>query len=188
MALDARSSLLDGGTPILIWLVLGAALLLVTGGSAGRVVVPGQRAVVVRLGRPRRVRGPGLVLKVPGLEQVRMISVTPTSIRVPLRGNAREGARVSLTVEAQYQIVDPVVALETHPDIATRLVDDLERSTHHALAAATLPQLLFGRELLATRLQVAANRRTIGWGVRLLDVEVTNVEVELSREVLRWVR
>jgi regulator of protease activity HflC (stomatin/prohibitin superfamily) len=91
-------------------------------------------------------------------------------------------------IEAVYQIVDPVVAVETQPDAATRLIDDLDRITQHGVSSATLPQLLFGREVLAARLQVAVARRATTWGVRVLDVEITTAEVELNREVLCWMR
>ena len=178
--------LLDGGTPTLVWLMLGAVLLVLTGASAVRVVGSQHRAVVIRLGQARRVRGPGLVLNVPGLERVRMVPVSPTSIGVPFRGSTKEGVRVSLMIEALYQIVDPVVAVETQPDATTRLIHDLDRITHHGVAGATLPQLLFDREVLAARLQLALGARATTWGVRVLDVEITTAEVELNSEVLCW--
>jgi regulator of protease activity HflC (stomatin/prohibitin superfamily) len=178
--------LFDGGTPTLVLLLLGAVLLVLTGASAVRVVGSGHRAVVIRLGQACRVGGPGLVMNVPGLERVRVVSMSPTSIGVPFRGSTREGVRVSLMIEARYQIVDPVVAVETQPDTATRLIDDLDRITNYWVASATLPQLLFSREVLAARVQVTAARRATTCGVRVLDVQITMAEVELNREVLRW--
>ena len=115
-----------------------------------------------------------------------MVPVSPTSIGVPFRGSTKEGVRVSLMIEALYQIVGPVVAVETQPDAATRLIHDLDRITHHGVAGATLPQLLFDREVLAARLQLALGARATTWGVRVLDVEITTAEVELNSEVLCW--
>ena len=63
---DGVALLLDGGNPTLVWLLLGAVLLVLTGASAVRVVGSQHRAVVIRLGQARRVRGLGLILKSAG--------------------------------------------------------------------------------------------------------------------------
>lgn len=185
---DAGSASVGEATPELVWLMLGLVLLCLAGASAARVVTAGQRAVVTRLGRARRVRGPGLVLNLPGLEQVRMVSLCPTSVTVPLDASTREGVRVRVRITVRYEIVDPGVAVETCPDPATPLLEELERTTRRELAAAVLPQLLVGRDLLAARIRAGCGREAARSGVRVLEVEVTTVEVELSRAVLRWVR
>ena len=180
---------LDVDTPTLVWLLLAVVLLVMAGASAVRAVNLDQRAVVIRLGRACRVRGPGLVLSVPGLERVQMLSLSPTSTGgVTLRGRTDEGVRVILGLEAVYEIVDPLVAVETHLHTASRLVDDLRLITQHELSGVGLPQLIDGREHLATRLQAALNVRAPTWGVRVLEVKINTVEAELDRELLRWVR
>ena len=78
--------------------------------------------------------------------------------------------------------------VEVCPNPGSWLIEDLERTLHHQLAATTLPHLLLDREVLAARMQVGSNRRAAFCGVRVLDVEVTTIEVELNPGVLRWVR
>jgi len=186
---NGASALIDGGTATLVWLLLAVVLVLLAVASAVRVVDPDQRAVVIRLGQARRVRGPGLVMHVPGLEHVQMVSVVSTSTGgLTLRCRKHEGVRVALGLAVLYQIVDPLVAVATRPYAFTRLIDDLERITHHEVSRTSLPTLLEDRELLAARLKYALSARASTWGVRVLDVEMTTVEAELDREVLRWVR
>ncbi len=128
-------------------------------------------------------------MSMPGLERVRLVSMSPVSIGgVTLRGRTNEGIRVILRLAARYQIADPVLAVTTHPYAAARLVDDLERITHHEVCKASLAQLLEDRELLSTRLQAALSARALTVGIQVLDVEITTVEAELDREVLRWMR
>jgi SPFH domain / Band 7 family len=128
MTANGALATVDKGTPTLVWLLLAVVLLLLAVASAVRVVKPDERAVVIRLGRACRVRGPGLVVSLPGLERVQMVSMSPTNTGgVSLRGRTNEGIRVILGLEALYVIVNPPVAVETHPHAATRLIDDLER-------------------------------------------------------------
>jgi regulator of protease activity HflC (stomatin/prohibitin superfamily) len=182
-------ALLDGEAPVLVWLLLGVVLLLLAAASAVRIVDSEHRAVVIRLGRASRVRGPGLVVSLPWLERVQAVSISPTSTgAVTVRGRTKEGVRVSMGVEAVYQIVDPMVVAETRPHTATRLIDDLERITHHEVSEANLSQLLEDRELLTTRIKTALSARSFSLGIQVSDVELTTVEAELHREVLRWMQ
>ena len=103
MSPDTGWSVLDQPSPVLVWSILGAVLLLLVGASEARVVGPDQRAAVIRLARVCRVRGPGLVLSVPGLEQVRLVSLAPPSISAPVTGSTREGVHASVTINALYQ-------------------------------------------------------------------------------------
>lgn len=186
---NGASALVDGGTATLVWLLLSVVLLFLAVASAVRVVKPDERAVVIRLGQPRRVRGPGLVMHVPGLECLQMVSISPSSTGgLTLRCRTTEGIRVALGLAVLYEIVDPLVAVATRPYATNRLIDDLERITHHEVSRTSLPTLLEDRELLAARLEAALGARTPTWGIEVLDVEMTTVEAELDREVLRWVR
>jgi regulator of protease activity HflC (stomatin/prohibitin superfamily) len=179
----------DGGTPALVWLLLGVVLLLLAVASAVHVVDAEHRAVVIRLGRACRVRGPGLVLSTPVLERVQLVPMSPTNTGgLILRCHTNEGIRMVLGLEAVYQIVDPLAAIETRSHVSTQLIDDLERITRHEVSEASLPQLLEDREHLATRVLTALSARSLTRGVRVLDVEIITVEAELHREVLRWMR
>jgi regulator of protease activity HflC (stomatin/prohibitin superfamily) len=182
-------TLLNTGAPILVWSLLGAVLVLLAVASAVRMVGSDQRAVVIRLGRASRVRGPGLVVSLPGLERVQAVSMSPTSTgAITVRARTDEGVHVIMGVEATYQIVDPLVAAETGPHIFTRLIDELERITHHEVSEARLSQLLEDREFLATQIKIALSARLVSWGLQVLDVELTTVEAELHREMSRWMR
>lgn len=92
-----------------------------------------------------------------------------------------------LSVEVLYRIVDPF-ALETAPDTATGLLEDLEWMIQHEVARGDLSQLIHGRELLTARLVTALVVGAPATGVDVLDVDITDVEVELSQELLRWMR
>lgn len=189
MSIRGEPAWLDRGAPLLIWLMLIAVLLLLAIASSARVVEPNHRAVVLRFGRANRAKGPGLVVYLPGLERVRMVSTSLNRIHgVSLRASTREGIGAHLSVEVLYRIVDPVVALETAPDPAACLLEDLEWMIHHEVARGDLSQLLHGRELLTARLVPALVVGAPATGIHVLDVDITDVEVELSQELLRWMR
>jgi regulator of protease activity HflC (stomatin/prohibitin superfamily) len=59
MTVNGALGILDGATPTLVWLLLAVVLLIWAVASAVRVVDSDERAVVIRLGRTCRVRGPG---------------------------------------------------------------------------------------------------------------------------------
>ena len=86
-----------------------------------RLVPEAHRGVVTRLGRTRRVVGPGAVFVVPGLDRVERLSMAPERIE-PLVVCARTADHVDVRIEgsAVYRVIDPAAAVAAVPSALTK--------------------------------------------------------------------
>lgn len=168
------------------WTLLLVAAALVAAVAAVRLVPEAHRGVVTRLGRTRRVVGPGAVFVVPGLDRVERLSMAPVRIE-PLVVGARTADHVDVRVEgsAVYRVIDPAAAVAAVPSAFARTADEAEHVLRTRVADVDLRGLLEARETLVPLVQEDLRRLTPSWGVSVLEVELRDVEVRLSSSAAR---
>jgi regulator of protease activity HflC (stomatin/prohibitin superfamily) len=169
-------------------LVVVAALLAVaaTGCAVVRIVPAGHHGVVMRLGKPRRRRSSGLVVVVPGLERLRLVSLTPAPIDpLPITGWTHDGVEVRLVLSLSWAVTDPTAAAQAEPDVRLATEAGVERAAHHLLASVALSTLLRDRENVLSRLPVIALPQLVPLGVELVDVDLLDAQLRVGPELLR---
>ena len=75
MLLESGTDALD--SPVTAWVLVGAAMTVLAVAASVRIVPERERVVVTRMGRTVRVTGPGLVLRIPGIERWGTVSTQP---------------------------------------------------------------------------------------------------------------
>ncbi|HYH32233.1 MAG TPA: SPFH domain-containing protein [Pseudonocardia sp.] len=151
-----------------------------------RSVPVDERIVVLRPGRRARLRGPGVVAVVPGLDR---------GVRVPLRerwydvtrldATTRDAVRVTVTATATGTLRDPLqYVLSGRPDAAVEWV--LEAELRRCLAERDLGQLATVPATGLPGLAPAASARTAAWGVEITDVQVARIEAGVDAGLVRW--
>ena len=163
------------------WLVAG-----VIGGAlmslAPRVARQWERAVVLRLGRYRGLRGPGLFWVVPFIDNVS----TWVDQRVMTTSFAAEETLTSDTVPVN---VDAVLFWMAHdPEKAALEVQDYSQAVSWASQTAlrdiigrtSLADLLRGREQIEAELQQLIDERSMPWGITVQSVEMRDVIIPAS--------
>jgi regulator of protease activity HflC (stomatin/prohibitin superfamily) len=176
--LGALSLLLAGS---ITGLVVGAALGLLVG-TAPQMAKQWERAVVLRLGRYRGLRGPGVFWVIPFVDQIsawvdqRVITTafaaeeTLTSDTVPVNVDAvlfwhvHDAERAALEVQSYPQAVSWAAQ--------TGLRDIIGRTS--------LSDLLRGREKIESELQELIDQRCMPWGVSVQSVEMRDVVIPTS--------
>ncbi|HSD85603.1 MAG TPA: slipin family protein [Anaerolineae bacterium] len=168
-----------------IWLILLAIALLVIAivAAAIKVLREWERGVVLRLGRLRPVRGPGLTFIIPIVDRLyrvdlRVITLDVTQQRVITRDN------VSVEVDAVvfYQVRDAaksVVAVENFQKAAFFITQTTLRDV---LGQSELDDLLARREVINQRLQTIIDQATEPWGIKIIAVEVRDVRLPESMQ------
>ncbi|MEV4225027.1 SPFH domain-containing protein [Nonomuraea sp. NPDC049725] len=169
-----------------LWILLGLSLLVIAG-RCFRVVGEDERLVVRRFGRTKGVRGPGPVVMWPALDR---------EVRVPLRleplelfcagAVTRDGVTVQVTAAALTAVTDPVrfaTAVES-PAAATAMAVEGELRRHIAQRdLAELPALAaYDHAALADRVSETSGR----WGVEVVLLDVTDVQIPLSGGLVHW--
>ena len=170
------------------WVVACGAALLLLAGSSLRVVPDEERLVVFRFGRVVRVRGPGLVLRLPGVERLLVVSMGPAQIPLVVHATTSDGVPVRLLGTGVCRVTDPSRAAETSPDPLTVTANALEDGLAEEVARADLNALLASRERFEARLPGEVTARTAIWGAEVVKVEVSDIETWLTADLLDRVR
>ncbi len=168
---------------LLILLAAGVAVVIALLAASIKVLREWERGVILRLGRLRPVRGPGLTFIIPAVDRLyrvdlRVITLDVTQQRVITHDN------VSVEVDAVvfYQVVDAaksVVAVENFQKAAFFVTQTTLRDV---LGQSELDDLLARREVINQCLQTIIDQATEPWGIKIIAVEVRDVRLPESMQ------
>jgi regulator of protease activity HflC (stomatin/prohibitin superfamily) len=163
-----------------IFLVL-LVLLALLGASSLRILREYERGVVFQLGRFWRVKGPGMVILVPGIQQMVRIDLRIVVMDVPGQ-DVISLDNVTLKVNAvlYFRVVDPqraVIQVENFLAATSQLAQTTMRAV---LGKHTLDEMLSERERLNLDLQRILDSRTDAWGIKVTNVEIKHVDLNAT--------
>jgi regulator of protease activity HflC (stomatin/prohibitin superfamily) len=159
--------------------VLGvlAVLVLLALGSV-RVLREYERAVVFRLGRVRRLRGPGLLALVPLVDRMVRVDLRTVTLTIPPQEViTRDNVPARVNAVAYFRVTDPLRAIlevEAYPVATSQIAQTTLRSV---LGHADLDALLAERDSLNVSLRQIIDEQTEPWGVKVTTVEIKDVEI-----------
>ncbi|MDE0020676.1 MAG: SPFH domain-containing protein [Candidatus Poribacteria bacterium] len=141
-----------------------------------RVFQEYERAVIFRLGKFVKVKGPGLVLLIPFIDRAVKADLRIQTEDIPPQDVITRDS-VSITVNAVLyrRVIDPelsVLAVEDAPFATSQASQTALRS---ALGAADLDAVLTEQERLADDIQAIISEQASGWGIQILSVEMKDV-------------
>ena len=158
--------------------VLVIAILVV---SSLRVLREYERGVVFQLGRFWKVKGPGLIVIVPGIQQMVRIDLRTIVLDVPPQDViTRDNVSVKVNAVVYFRVVDPEKAVI---QVAQYLVatSQLAQTTLRAvLGKHALDELLSERERLNLNIQQVLDTQTDAWGIKVSLVEIKQVDLNES--------
>jgi len=164
-------SVLFGLLPVLIVLALLAA-------SSLRILREYERGVVFQLGRFWRVKGPGLVILIPGIQQMVRIDLRIVVMDVPSQDViSRDNVTLKVNAVLYFRVVDPeraVIQVERFLDATSQLAQTTLRAV---LGKHTLDEMLSERERLNLDLQKILDSQTDAWGIKVSNVEIKHVDL-----------
>lgn len=156
--------------------------------SAIRVLREYERGVIFRLGRVIGVKGPGLILLIPVLDRLVKISLRTVVMDVPPQDViTRDNVSVKVNAVIYFRVMDPtrsVIEVENYLFATSQLSQTTLRSV---VGQAELDDLLAEREKINTDLQAIIDRQTDPWGIKVIAVEVKDVDLpaEMRRAMAR---
>jgi regulator of protease activity HflC (stomatin/prohibitin superfamily) len=163
-----------------IFLVL-LLLLALLAASSLRILREYERGVVFQLGRFWRVKGPGMVILIPGIQQMVRIDLRIVVMDVPSQ-DVISLDNVTLKVNAvlYFRVVDPqraVIQVENFLAATSQLAQTTLRAV---LGKHTLDEMLSERERLNLDLQRILDGRTDVWGIKVTNVEIKDVDLNAT--------
>ncbi len=170
----------------MVVVVLGVGALAVVGSAVLRVVPEGHVAVVSRAGRAPRVIPSGPLVVVPGLDRTDLVALHPRPLTpVTTTATTADGVEVRLVVSVLWEVVEPQLTLCALPDAATVVAESVERGLHPLAAGADLTELLRDRHAAVIRLPLTLAQELDPVGVRIVDVDLLDLDVRVGAELLR---
>lgn len=156
--------------------------------NAIRILPEYERGVLFRLGRVKKVRGPGLVLIIPGIDRLVRVSLRIVAMDVPSQDViTHDNVTVKVSAVIYFRVVDAVravVEMENYLYATSQLSQTTLRSV---LGQVDLDELLANRDKINKELQEILDRQTEPWGVKVSTVEVKNIDLpqEMQRAIAR---
>ncbi len=159
---------------LIVFLCVAATL----AGASVRILREYERAVVFRLGRLLGSKGPGLVILIPGVDQMVKVDLRTVTLDVPPQDLiTRDNVPAKVNAVAYYRVIDPVrsvIDVERYHDATSLIAQTTLRSV---LGRADLDMLLTERERLNEALQKIIDEQTDPWGIKVSLVEIKDVGI-----------
>ncbi|MCO4770903.1 MAG: slipin family protein [Deltaproteobacteria bacterium] len=156
--------------------------------SSVKVLREYERGVVFRLGRFAGVRGPGLILLIPGLERMVKVSMRVITMDVPPQDViTRDNVSVKVNAVIYFRVMDPqkaIIEIENFLYATSQLAQTTLRSV---AGQAELDELLSEREQINDQLQTILDDNTDAWGIKVGNVELKHIDLpqEMQRAMAR---
>ena len=143
-----------------------------------RILRQYERAVVFTLGKFQSVKGPGLVLLIPFVQEMVRVDMRIQVIEVPSQDViSRDNVSMKVDAVLYFRVVDPESAIIQVQDYlpATNM---LAQTTMRAvLGQHDLDEMLSERKKLSTDVQSILDNQTENWGIKVSNVEIRTVEL-----------
>jgi regulator of protease activity HflC (stomatin/prohibitin superfamily) len=163
------------------FLLLPVVLVLAILVSAIRIFREYERGVVFMLGRYFKVKGPGLVIIIPVIQQAVKVDLRTVVMDVPTQDViSRDNVSVKVNAVVYFRVVDPeraIIQVENFYEATSQLAQTTLRSV---LGRHELDDMLAARDKLNADIQEILDQQTDAWGIKVSNVEIKHVDLDES--------
>jgi regulator of protease activity HflC (stomatin/prohibitin superfamily) len=149
--------------------------------SAFRILREYERGVVFMLGRFWKVKGPGLIIVIPGIQQIVRVDLRTIVLDVPTQDViSRDNVSVKVNAVVYFRVVDPqksIIQVANVLDATSQLAQTTLRAV---LGKHELDEMLAERERLNLDIQQVLDAQTDAWGIKVANVEIKHVDLDES--------
>ncbi|WED25533.1 slipin family protein [Vibrio sp. DW001] len=137
-----------------------------------------ERGVIFFLGRFERVKGPGLIIVIPIIQQIVRVDLRTVVMDVPSQDViSRDNVSVRVNAVLYFRVVDPQKAIINVEDFLQATSQLAQTTLRSVLGQHELDEMLANREMLNTDIQTILDARTDGWGIKVSNVEIKHVDI-----------
>lgn len=162
-------------------LMVALILLLFLVLSALRILREYERGVVFQLGRFWRVKGPGLVLVIPVVQQMVRVDLRTVVLDVPPQDViSRDNVSVKVNAVVYFRVLDPQKAIIQVENFLAATSQLAQTTLRAVLGKHELDEMLAERERLNMDIQKVLDAQTDAWGIKVANVEIKHVDLNES--------
>src|SRR5210317_2159861 len=140
-----------------------------------------ERGVIFQLGRFWKVKGPGLIIVIPVIQQMERVDLRVIVMDVPTQDViSRDNVSVKVNAVVYFRVIDPekaIIQVEKYLDAVSQLAQTTLRAV---LGQHELDDMLAEREKLNHDIQGILDRHTDAWGIKVSNVEIKHVDLDES--------
>ena len=140
-----------------------------------------ERGVVFLLGRFQTVKGPGLIILIPGIQKMVRVDLRVMVLDVPTQDViSRDNVSVKVNAVIYFRVVDPEKAIIRVADFFEATSQLSQTTLRSVLGQHELDDMLAERDKLNDHIQSLLDQRTDNWGIKVANVEIKHVDLDES--------
>ena len=149
--------------------------------SAIKILREYERGVIFLLGRFWKVKGPGLIIVIPGIQKMIRVDLRTIVMDVPTQDViSRDNVSVKVSAVIYFRVLDPeraIIQVENRVEATSQLAQTTLRSV---LGRHELDDMLAERDKLNADVQEILDQNTEAWGIKVTNVEIKHVDLDES--------
>ncbi len=146
-----------------------------------RILREYQRGVVFTLGRFTGVKGPGLIILIPFIQQMVRVDLRTIVLDVPTQDViSHDNVSVHVNAVVYYRVIDPEKAIIQVEDFNAATSELAQTTLRSVLGGHELDEMLAERERLNTDIQQILDKQTDAWGIKISNVEIKHIDLDES--------
>ncbi|MGB3479002.1 MAG: slipin family protein [bacterium] len=156
--------------------------------SAIRILKEYERAVVFRLGRFLKVKGPGLFILWPAIDKMAKVGLRVITMDVPPQDViTKDNISIKVNAVAYFRVFEPNKAILEVEDYLYATSQLAQTTLRSVLGEYELDEVLGQREKINLRLQKIIDQQTDPWGIKVSTVEIKHVDIpqDMQRAIAR---
>ncbi|NQY41920.1 MAG: slipin family protein [Legionellales bacterium] len=140
-----------------------------------------ERGVIFMLGRYWKVKGPGLIIIIPGIQQMIRVDLRTIVMDVPSQDViSKDNVSVKVNAVVYFRVLAPekaIIQVENYYQATSQLAQTTLRSV---LGQRELDEILSERERINKGIQQILDAQTDCWGIKVSNVEIKHVDINES--------
>jgi regulator of protease activity HflC (stomatin/prohibitin superfamily) len=146
-----------------------------------RVLREYERGVIFFLGRFQKVKGPGLIIVIPIVQQMVKVDLRTLVYDVPTQDViSRDNVSVKVNAVIYFRVTDPERAIINVEDFFEATNQLAQTTLRSILGQHELDEMLAARDQLNAGIQKILDEQTDAWGIKVINVEIKHVDLDES--------
>ncbi|MCB9061600.1 MAG: slipin family protein [Halobacteriovoraceae bacterium] len=142
-----------------------------------------ERGVVFRLGKFAGVRGPGLIILIPGVEKMRKIDLRTVTMDIPSQDIiSKDNVTLKVNGVVYFRVENPRKAIISVEDFLQATSQISQTTLRSVIGQFELDEILSSRDSINIKLQEILDEQTEPWGIKVTTVEVKAIDLPIEMQ------
>lgn len=149
--------------------------------NAVRILREYERGVTYTLGRFTSIKGPGMILLIPFIQQMVRIDLRVRTLDVPNQDViSKDNISVKVGAVVYFRVVTPANAINNVADFMRATFELAQTTLREVLGKHDLDDMLTERDKLSAAIREAIDQQTEQWGIKVSNVALKNIDIAES--------